>query len=801
MDGLLTDLRYGLRVLRKSPIFTLTTIGTLALGIGANTAIYSVVDSVLIRPLPYADPDRVVTVWEDASYVSFPRNTPAPANYFSWKQLNRVFTDMAATRGMSLNLTTDGPPEQVVGRGVTANFFAVLGVAPVLGRTFTEREDQTGAPVVLISYGLWQRRYAGDPAIVGTDVMTNGSKRTIIGVMPREFVFRNRNMDFWAPIQFTPAQAAMRNSHYLNVVARLQAAVTLERAREDMRDVAGRLAREFPDSNGRLGAVVVPIKEDVLGDTRLELIVLLGASGCVLLIACANVASLLLSRAISRRSEMAVRAALGASGRRLVRQMLAEAMLLAMAGGSIGLVIAPTGMSILAAMVPTSMPALAASRLDPRLLAYTAFLSIVTGVVFSIVPAIHAARSSINDTLQRGGRAGVGSSRAVARDALVVAQVAATLVLLVGAGLLFRTLANLREIDVGFRADHLLTLRTTLPNAKYQDGVARLAFYDRVLAGVRALPGVESTAYVSTLPFQSIGNTNSYRIEGRVPVPGQDSLFRACTADYLNTIGVELVEGRLLDERDGRDAPTVVVINETFARLNWPGESPLGHRVSYGATDAPWRTIVGVVKDVRERGYRLEMKPGTYAPYAQGLAAWFPEHLAVRTAGDPLALAPAVRRVIADVDAEQPVAAIRTMEEIVDLDVVDRTQQTTLVGIFAGLALLLAALGLYGVLSYGVAQRSREIGLRIALGASAGVVVRMIVARGFGLTALGLTIGLGVAWAGTRTMSALLYGVGATDPLTFAGVVVLLGLVAFAACGVPALRAARIDPMEALRDN
>jgi len=800
MEGLISDLRYGLRVLRSSPVFAFVTIATLALGIGANTAIFSVVDSVLIRPMPFADPDRVVMVWEDASYVSFPRNTPAPANYYSWKELNRAFTDVAATRGVSANLTNDGQPEQIVGRGVTSNFFTVVGIAPMLGRTFTEDEDKTGAQVTLISYGLWQRRYSASPTIVGTEITMNGSKRTVIGVMPRGFVFRNRNVDYWVPIQFTPQQVQQRNSHYLNVVARLKPEVTMARAREDMNDVADRLKRDFPASNAQIGAAVVPVKEDALGNVRLELIVLLAASGCVLLIACANIASLLLSRAMSRRSEMAVRAAIGASSGRLVRQMLGEAMLLSVAGGALGLALAPAAAAVLDAMVPAAMPAPQRSTIDPTLIGFTLMLSVATAVIFGLVPAIHAARATINDTLQHGGRGGI-DSRGRTRDALVIAQVAVALVLLVGAGLLLRTLANLRGTDLGFRADHMLTMRTTLPAAKYQDATARLAFYSRVIAGVRALPGVEHAAYVSTLPFQSIGNTNSYRIEGRDPVQGADSMFRAATADYLQTLGVELVEGRMFDDRDGRDAPPVVVINETFARLNWPGESPLGHRVSYSAGDAPYRTIVGVVKDVRERGYELEMKPGTYSPYAQWVESWFPEYLAIRTSGDPTSVAAGARRVIADVDPDQPISAVQTMDDILDLNVIDRTQQTTLVGAFAGLALLLASLGLYAVLSYGVAQRRREIGLRIALGANSGSVVGMIVKRGVVLTFAGLAVGLGLAWAATRAMSALLVGIGANDPATLAGVVGLLFLIALVASSVPALRAARVDPMEALRDS
>jgi putative ABC transport system permease protein len=799
MDTLVADIRYGLRLMRKAPAFAFITILTLALGIGANTAIYSVVDAVLIRPLPYQDPDRLAMVWEDASDISFPRNTPAPGNFFSWKEMNRVFVDMAATRGAVANLTLNGPPEQVIGRRVTANFFSVLGVEPALGRSFTDEEDKAGAPVTVISYGLWQRRFAGNRNVIGTEIVMNGATRTVIGVMPRGFSFRNRDNDFWNPAQFTPAEMTVRNSHFLNVVARLAPGVSLEQARADMHDVARRLSVEYPSSNARVGAVVIPLKEDLLGNTSLQLIVLMAAAGCVLLIACANIASLLLSRAMARRNEMAVRAALGATRGRIVRQLVIEALILALIGGAIGVWIVPVGMTVLSALVPTGLVALSPSAFDARLLGFALLLAVFTGLLFSLAPAMQAARASLNDTLQQGGRSKTGS-RTLVRDAMVVAQVATALVLLVAAGLLGRTLGNLRAIDLGFQPDGLLTMRTTLPMPKYQDPTTRLAFYNGVVDGVRALPGVRDAAYVSTLPFTSQGNTSSYAIEGRVVEQGQDALYRNGTADYLKAMGVELVEGRLPQDSDNRDAPPIVVINETFAKLYWSGQSALGHRVRFGGPNGPWRTIVGVVKDVRERGYELTMKPGAYVSYAQNLTSWFPESLVIRAA-DPNSLVPAVRRIVSSFDSDQPIAAIRPMQDIVDLDVADRTDQTRLIGAFAALALLLASIGLYGILSYGVTQRAREIGLRMALGATAGAVTRLIIARGLALTATGLVIGLVAAWVVTRMLNALLVGVEAADPATFLAVVSLLAAVALAACGVPALRAARVDPMNVLRQE
>jgi predicted permease len=776
----------------------------LAVGIGANTAIFSTVHSLLLRELPYSDPDRLVMVWEDGTFFGFPRNTPAPANYFDWKAQNHVFTDMAATRGGTANLTADGPPEQVFGRRVTANFFDVLGVKPVLGRVFTEEEDRTNPNLVLISYGLWQRRYAGDPEIVNRAILMNGIKHTVLGVMPRDFVFQNREMAYWSPANFSPADQANRGSHFLNVVARLKPGVRIERAREEMTAISKRLEEQYRNNNLHVGAVVVPLREELLGKTRLAVLVLMGAAGCVLLIACANLASLLLARAVARQREMAVRAALGAGRGRLIRQMVTEGMLLSLAGGILGLGIARAGMIFLAKLAPGGFAVSEQPQLDLRLLGFTLGISLLTGVLFSIVPALQASRASLNDGLRQGGRGGIGGRRATTRDALVVLEVAAALVLLVGAGLMLKTLARLRSIDIGFQPERLLTMRVIVPRAKYQEPASRLAFYERVIEGMRTLPGVEGAAYNSTLPFLAAGNTQGYRVEGRELPPGEpgDALLRVGSPDYLKTLGVTLVEGRLPNSRDAAGAPPVIVVNETLARRFWPRESALGHRVTLSGRVPAWRTIVGVVKDVRERGYELDLKPGVYIPFPQIPDTWAqPENIVLRTSGDPAALAAAARRVIASVDPEQPVSAVRTMDEILDRNVADRTQQMTLLGAFAGLALLLASIGLYGVLSYAVQQRRREIGLRMALGASARGVVGMVVGRGLALTGAGLAMGLVAAAGGTRVMKTMLYGVDAIDPSTFAGVSVLLCGIAALASWIPAWRASRVDPIVVLRDE
>jgi len=805
MPTLFQDLRHGLRLLRQAPAFTAIAICALALGIGANSAIFSTLDSVLLRPLPYQDPDRLVYVYEDASFLSFPKNTPAVANYVDWKNQNHVFADMAATRSVTANLTADGPPERVVGRMVTPNFFSLLGVQPLLGRVFTEDEDRAGAPVVLISYRLWQHRYQGDPGAVGKSLLMDGNKFTILGVLGPNFVFRNRENDVYMPTHFTADQLHNRNSHFLAVVARLKPGVTLQRARDDMASVAQKLAKDYPRSNAHLGAVVYPFKDEVLGDTRVALWVLMAAAGSVLLIACANLASLLLARAVGRQREMAVRAALGAGRWRLVRQMVTEALVLSTAGGAIGLLLAPIGMKVLARLVPMGLPGSAAPSVDGPLLGFTLALAIATGILFSLVPSVQAARASLNDALKEGGRAGLGARGRGARDVLVILEVAAALVLLIGAGLMIQTLARLRGVDVGFRSDHLLTMRTQLPRKKYAHPVARLAYFDRVLEQVRALPGVERAAYASMLPFESIGNTQGFQIEGvqfDPNNPGNDALFRIGTNDYLQTLGVRLIEGRLYTPEDGPNTPLVIVINETFAQKYWPSGTALGHRVTIDWPVPVWRTIIGVVADVQERGYAIDMKPGVYLPYAQIQQTWAtPEVLVARTKNDPLALASAARSVIAGIDPEQPISQVQTMDQIIDETLSNRERQMTLLGAFAGLALVLASIGLYGVLSYMVTQRRREIGLRMALGAGASQVVKMVVVQGLALTGIGLIIGLALAWATTRAMKNLLYGVGATDPLTYAIVAGILALIGLAACWIPARRAALLDPVVVLREE
>jgi len=793
-----------MRLLRHSPGFTAVAVCALALGIGANTAIFSTVDTVLLRPLPYQDPDRLMMVWEDSSFAGFPKNTPAPGNYAEWTQRNHSFTDMAATRSMTASLTADGAPEQVMGRLVTANFFSVLGVPPVAGRAFIEQEDRTGAQVAVISYGLWQRRYAGREDTLDRDLLVNGQRYNIVGIMPREFAFRDREIDLWLPLHLSPQDRVNHGSHYLNVVARLRPGVTLRQAREDMNAVGRQLAADFEENRRIPNVAVVPVQEDITGNLRTELLVLMGAAGCVLLIACANLAGLLLARGLGRKRELAVRAALGASRGRLIGQMVAEGALIAIGGGALGVILAPAGIRVLHALVPAALPASAAPSIDGRVLGFALFASIVTGIGFSMMPAWQASRVHLNDTLKQGGRGGIGGAGATTRDALVVIEVALALVLLVGAGLMLKTVARLRSQDLGFRPERLLTMRSTLPRAKYADPVKRIGFYRRVLDGVRALPGVQSAAYSSTLPFRSQGNTQGYQIEGRQMPPGEagDALLRVSSGPYLQTLGVQVLEGRLISESDREGAPPVAVINSTLAKVFFPNGGAVGHRIAAASRTPVWRTIVGVVKDVRERGYLPDLKAGLYLPFEQATDSWaLPDSLVVRTTGDPVALASAARRVIQSVDPEQPVTAVATMDDILDLDVADRQQQMNLLTAFAALALFLAALGLYGLLAYTVTRRSREIGLRMALGASAAGVVRQVVGRGLALAGIGLSIGFVAARGLSGLASGILYGVTATDASTYAGVALLLLAIVAAASWLPARRAANIDPIAVLREE
>jgi putative ABC transport system permease protein len=805
MTALFQDVRYSLRMMAKNPGFTFFVVAVLALGIAANSAIFSIADAVLVRPLPYRQADRLVMVWEDASSYGFPRDTPAPGNFADWKARNQVFEDMAASafRG-SFNLTGDGNPEEIPGDLVTANLFSVLGARPALGRGFIASDDVPGAPrVVILSQGLFLRRFGGDPQIIGKQLWLNYEKYDVVGVMPRGFQFPDRDPQLWAPVQFTTAQLANHGNHHLQVVARLKPGVSLKVANADMAAIAKQLEQEHPSENAKVGAYAVPLREELTGKTRPALLVLQGAVCFVLLIACANVANMLLARASGRRREIAMRLTLGANRWRVARQLLTESLLLAALAGAAGLLLSTFATQLLVSLIPEGIAPMNGSGVNSHVLVVTLIISVAAGILFGILPALRVSRLDLVTSLNQGGRSGIGTGRRL-RDALVVSEVALAIVLLAGAALMLRSFEKLLHLDPGFRADHLLVVRTPLPRQKYQAFALRAAFYSDVLARVARLPAVTAAGYTTWVPLTNYGGATGITVEGRPrPAPGQIPIpnCRIISDDYIRALGMKLVDGRALDQRDGTAAPPVALINQTMARNLWPGENAVGRRFKQGGFEeaSPWITIVGIVGDVHQAGLDSPSRPEMYLPYLQQDFGFEPEYLVVRTPGDPMLIADAVRRQVWAVDKEQPVAGAMPLEELVDDTLAPRKTQAGLLGGFAVLALLLAALGIYAVLSFTVTQRTQEFGVRMALGAQPDDVLHMVLSQGVRLFTLGASIGLAAAFALSRTLEHLLYGVSATDPISFGLVTLLLAGVTLLACYFPARRAMRVDPMIALR--
>jgi predicted permease len=799
------DLRFAARVLLKNPGFTAVAVVALALGIGANSAIFSVVNTVLLRPLPYKNPERVVMVFEDNSKLGYPRDTPAPANYIDWRDQNKVFGAMAAMAEVSLNLTGEGEPERLDGHRVSATLFPVLGVDPQLGRWFSAEEDQPGQNrVVILSHALWQRRFAGDPGVVGKTITLNGAGFQVVGVMPASFQFPSHEDQFWMPIAFTQQQAARRGSHYLDVVARLKDGVTLEQARAEMTTIAGRLQQQYPQSNTDVGATVVPLQEQLVGNIKPALLVLLGAVGFVLLVACANVANLLLARAAARQKEIATRIALGASRARLIRQFLTESVLLASLGGMVGLLLSVWGVRVLKAFIPDTISQAKEISIDVKVLVFTLLVSLLTGLFFGLAPALQATKFNLNETLKDGGRDSAASSRGNrVRAALVVAEVAISLVLLVGAGLLINSFMRLRSVDPGFRPENLLTMSVVLTPLKYPDMAHRSAFYTEMLRRVEAVPGVRSATVASQIPLTQQGDSSGLLFEGRPDPPaGQMNLaaIRVVAPLYFQTMNIRLLRGRAFTDQDRADSPNVGVISETMAHRYWPGEDPLNKRFSFGKpeSDADMVTVVGIVNDVRQFGLDKDVKPQVYMSYQQ-MDGFLPRYLIVSTSVEPRSVASSVRGAVWEVDRDQPVSDISMMEDVLSESLARQRFSTILLGVFGAVALMLAAVGIYGVMSYSVAQRTREIGIRMALGARPQDVLKLAVGQGLKLVLIGVAIGAVAALALTRVMASLLYGVSPTDPVTFVTISLVLVGVALLASFVPARRATKVDPLIALR--
>jgi putative ABC transport system permease protein len=811
METFWQDIRYGIRMLLKAPSFSIVATIALALGIGANTAIFSVVNAVLLRPLPFANPEQLMNVWETDSIRGYVRGAASYPNFVDWREQNHVFDRMASYHDNDFIMTGRGDSTRLRGAVVNADLFPLLGVAPVIGRGFLPDEDKPGegGRVVLLSQGLFQKRFNSDPNVVNQSMVLDGKNYTIVGVMPNAFQFpiQNDPVELWTTVALDREGkepiTEERGAHYMNVIARLKPGVSKQQAQAEMTSISARLEQQYPDRNLHRSSGVEPTLEALVSDIRPALLILLGAVGCVLLIACANVANLLLARAMVRHKEMAIRSALGASRMRVVRQLLTESVLLSLTGGALGLVLAVWWSDLLVALGKENIPRALQVGLDWRVLAFTFVVSVLTGLIFGLVPALHSSKTELTESLKEGGRgSGEGARRNRIRGALVVSELAVAVILLVGAGLLIQSLWRLRQVSPGFESENLLTLEVGIPEVKYPTN-KQARFYQELVARVESLPGVRSASAVIPLPLSGNMFRISFETEGRPVAKGDQPSadFFAIEAGYFKTLGVPILKGREFNERDNDKAPGVVIVNQAFARKFFPNEDPIGKRIKPGIstleTDPVMREIVGVVSDVRNRNLSSELRPGYFLPVEQ--IPFNQMTMVVRTTSDPHSLITAIQNEVHSMDPELPVFNVKTMEEYISATVAAPRFNATLLVLFAAVALVLTIVGLYGVMSYSVAQRTNEIGIRMALGAQTRDVLRLIVSQGLKLVLLGLVVGLIGAFALMRVIASLLFGVTTKDPLTFAAVAVLLGFVALLACYIPARRATRLDPLSALR--
>jgi putative ABC transport system permease protein len=809
MSTLWQDLRYGFRTLLRKPGFTAVAVIALALGIGANTAIFSVVNSILLRPLGYKDPERLVTINHDYPKINLKASVSAPG-YAHYRDHAKSFESVAAMTGGNFNLTGGGDPERLNGSRITHNFFGTLGAKAAQGRVFLPEEDQPGKnKVVVLSHSFWQQRFGGDPGVVNKNITLNDEGYTVVGVMPPSFQFGReigQLIDLWTPIAFTPEQLSTNNltNEYLFVVARLKPEVTIGQAQAELDTLAANLRQQYMPGADRShwGLTTQFFRELVVGDIRLALWILMGIVGLVLLIACANVANLLLARASDRQKEMAIRTALGAGRWRVIRQLLTESALLAVIGGAIGLLLAWWGISALVKVNEAQIPRANEIGLDWRVLLFTLGVALLTGILFGLVPALQVSKTDLHETLKEGGRTGASGARGWVRGTLVVLEMSLALVVLVCAGLLIRSFWQLQKVNPGFAPQGVLTMSVALPATKYKEPVQRANFFQEALARIRALPGVASAGGCSILPLSGNNSSGSFRIEGREVPPGQSLPHGdrwAATTDYFPTMKIPIIRGRFFDDRDTMESQPVAIIDETMQRKYWPNEDPLGKRISFqGGQQQPiWREIVGIVGHVKHRGLEGESRVQYYIPHPQMQSANM--NLVVRTNADPASLTGAVRGAIRGLDKDLPIYRVKTLEQTVADSMAQRRFALTLLIAFAALAMVLAGVGLYGVMSYSVTQRSHEIGIRMALGARAADVLRLVVRQGMSLALIGVGLGVVGAFLSTRLMTTLLFGVKASDPLTFAALALALTLVALLACFVPARKATKVDPMVALR--
>jgi putative ABC transport system permease protein len=811
MEMFWQDLRYGARMLLKAPSVSIVATIALALGIGANTAIFSVVNAVLLRPLPFANAGQLMSLGESDSTRGQVLGTASYPNFADWREQNHTFERMASYHSSDFTMTGRGESARLQGAVVNADLFPLLGVAPTVGRSFLPDEDKPGdnGRVVLLSQQLFQQRFNSDPNVVGQSLMLNGKKYSVVGVMPKGFQFpiQNDPVELWTTVAVDMDDkepvTAVRGAHYLNVIGRLKAGVTQEQAQAEMTAIGARLEQQYPDTNLHRSVAIQSTLEALVGSIRPALLILLGAVGCVLLIACANVANLLLARAMTRHKEMAIRSALGASRLRVVRQLLTESVLLSLAGGTLGLFLAVWWSDLLVALGKQNIPRAMQVGLDWRVLGFTLGLSLLTGIVFGLVPAIHASKTELTESLKDGARgSGEGARRNKIRGVLVVSELAIAVVLLVSAGLLMQSLWRLHQVPPGFNPRNVLTFVVGLPSVNYPER-KQAQFFKDLTTRLQAVPGVRSASSVMPLPLSGNRYGISFQIDGRPVAKGDEPSadFFAITDGYFKTMEIPMLQGREFTERDGFEAAPVIIVNQAFARKYFPNEDPVGKRIkpgiSTGETDSMMREIVGVVADVRNRNLTSDLRPGYFVPEAQ--IPFDEMTVVVKTTGDPRGMVNAMQNEVHALDKELSVFDVKTMEEYISQSVAAPRFNTTLLAVFAGVALVLTVVGLYGVMSYSVAQRTNEIGIRMALGAQSADVLRLIVSQGFKLVLIGLVIGLLGAFGLTRVISSLLFGVTAKDPLTFLAVPLILAAVALLACYIPARRAARLDPLEALR--
>ncbi|MFP5265233.1 MAG: ABC transporter permease [Blastocatellia bacterium] len=803
------DIRYALRMLLKNPGFTAATLLALILGIGANSAIFSVVNAVLLRPLPYANADQVVSVWATNPQKGASEYTISPDDFRDYKEQSQVFQDMAAFLNTSGNLTGIDEPEQIPAAATSTNLFSLLGVNAMLGRTLIPADEKPGTHVVVMNYGLWKRHFGSDPNLINKSVTLNGEGYTVVGIMPADFEFPPRGSSFavrqpelWAPL---PVDVIRTRASFLNVVGRLNPGVPIETAKSEMSAIAGRIEQQHPDTNTGWGVSVLPLHEQVVGRVKIALLVLMAAVGFVLLIACANIANLLLARSVGRQKEIAIRTALGASRGRIIRQLLTESVLLSLVGGGLGLLLAHWGIKALAAVASENVPRLSEASIDVRVFTYTLGVSIVAGVLFGLAPALHSSRVNLSSSLKEGSRGVAGGFRRHRlRSLLVVSEVALTLVLLVGAGLLIRSFIRLLDVNPGFNAENILTMQLSLPPTKYGDPMQQAAFFQRLLPQIENLPGVRSAGLTQALPMDKDTWEFSFTIDGRpLPLPSErpTAIYYAVSPSYFSAMGVPLLQGRDFGERDVAGAPGVIVVNEALARRFFPGEEVIGKHLTInfppGFGEPTPQEIIAVVGNVKHARLDAEAMPQIYQPYPQHPFSMM--SLVVRVNSDPTSLVPAIRSEIRSIDNNQPISNIRTMEQVLLTTVSQRRFSMTLLAVFAALALLLASVGIYGVMAYSVTQRTHEIGLRMALGAQQSDVFKLVVGQAVIITLIGVGIGLIGAFFLTRLMSSLLFAVSTADPVIFIAISLLLCTVAFLASYFPARKAMRVDPMIALR--